>query len=67
MEKAVNKHDNYYNRQLESIKLNSEYLPKIKILEGEGGNSTNYMNLSNECIDEVIYWLKALKKKNKDK
>ena len=66
MKKAVNKHDNYYNRELKRINLDSEYLPMVKIVGGEG-ESTNNMSLSNECIEEVIIWLKVLKRKNKDK
>jgi len=29
MKKAVNKHDNYYNRELKRINLDSEYLPIV--------------------------------------
>jgi len=31
------------------------------------GKITHNMSLSNECIEEVIIWLKVLKRKNKDK
>lgn len=60
MAKTDNKEFNYYRSELVKIITTGEYLPKIQIRDEEG-NSTKWMNLNGECIDEVIRLLELMK------
>lgn len=64
MDTNDNKEFNYYRDELNKIITTGEYLPKIQIRDEEG-NSTKWMNLNKECIDEVIYLLQLMRNKYK--
>lgn len=60
MKTSDNTEYNYYRSELSKIITTGEYLPKIQIRDEEG-NSTKWMNLNSECIDEVIRLLELMK------
>ena len=55
---------NYYKSQLS--RLTDLFQVGVKLVD-YSGNSTNYMNLNHESIDEIISFLTELKKTTEEK
>ena len=56
----------YYVNQLVKLDLGTDCKMSVKLWDGNG-NHTNTMDLTNECIDVLIHFLKIQKEKNNEK
>lgn len=53
----------YYIKQLARLDNRTDYNMSIKLWDGNGDH-TNTMDLTNECIDVLIHFLKIQREKN---
>lgn len=51
---------NYYKSELNKIKIDSEYSPKLQINDGSTGAKTNWLSITRETLPVLIEWLQSI-------